>query len=225
MTVFNQRLIAPALGAALSLLAYLGQNVWQVFHVEQITGAIRAADHFGILVGFFLIGVVEATIVLCLYLPGTAIAILLWLSLQPTWFAAAELMACLMAGTLLGFGLSYRAGKVLEKRLPELIGGAHVRRVQTLIERFGLIGVAPVAFHPNNLSFVFAVLGYFRAGRLWAYLAVAAVAQLAWWTLYASAAETISGQTLVTGSNFPLYLVALFAAWFGYELISLRRRT
>src|ERR1700752_2414564 len=143
MTVSNARVIAPAPGLALSLLAYLAQNVWHVFHIEQVTAAIRSAQHAGIMLAFLLIGVVEGTILLCVYLPGTAIAILLWLGLQPTWIEAAELMAGLLAGTLLGFGLSYKAGQVLDQRLPSLVGAAHFRRVQTAIERFGLIGLAP----------------------------------------------------------------------------------
>jgi len=225
MTVLNGRLIAPALGLAVSLLAYFAQNVWHVFHIEQMTAAIRNAEHAGMALAFLLIGIIEGTIVLCIYVPGTAIAILLWLSLQPTWIEAAELMACLLVGTLMGFCLSYKAGQVLGQALPNLIGAAHFRRVQTVIERFGLIGLAPAAFHPNHLSLVFAILGYFRARHVWAYLVVAAVAQPVWWSLYASAAHLISGQAMVTANNFQLYLAALFAVWLLYELAARRRST
>jgi hypothetical protein len=225
MTVLNGRLIAPALGLAVSLLAYFAQNVWHVFHIEQMTAAIRSAEHAGMALAFLLIGIVEGTVLLCVYLPGTAIAILLWLSLQPTWLEATGLMASLLVGTLVGFGLSYKSGQLLDKGLPNLIGAAHFRRTQHVIERFGLIGMAPAAFHPNHLSLVFAILGYFRARNVWAYFIVAAIAQSAWWVLYASAADLIAGQAVVTASNFQLYLAALFGAWLLYELMSGRRRT
>jgi hypothetical protein len=72
--------------------------------------------------------------------------------------------------------------------------------------------------HPNQLALAFAVLGYFKARRFWRYLVVALAAQAAWWTVYASTADLLSRQTVVTGGNFQLYLAGLFAVWFAYEL-------
>jgi hypothetical protein len=80
------------------------------------------------------------------------------------------------------------------------------------------------AFHPNHLAFLFATLGYFEIPRVWLYFVVAVTAQAAWWALYASAADMILRQTLVTGSNFQLFLAALFFIWLVYELISVRSR-
>jgi hypothetical protein len=69
----------------------------------------------------------------------------------------------------------------------------------------------------------FAILGYFRAPSVWRYFAVSAVSQLLWWALYASFADWAARQTMVSSSNFQLYVAALFGIWFVYELFSQRR--
>jgi hypothetical protein len=218
----SKRWIAPLVGVVLSLTAHLVQNVWQIAHIDDLTNAIKGLDHAGVLIGFFLIGVVEGTILLCLYLPGTAVVILLLLGLQPTFAEGIELLAWLMAGTMVGYGASLAAGKALGTRLP-LVGGAYFHRIRSFIDRFGLASFAPASFHPNHLALAFAVLGYFRARRLWLYFVIAAVAQAAWWSLYASLANVIFRQNLVSSSNFQLYLAALFSVWLVYELLSIRQ--
>jgi hypothetical protein len=92
--------------------------------------------------------------------------------------------------------------------------------VQSWIQRYGLVAFVPGAFHPNQLAIGFAILGYFRAPRVWRYFAVAGVAQLVWWGIYASAAELVASQNVVSSSNFQLYVAALFSVWFLYELFS-----
>jgi hypothetical protein len=109
-------------------------------------------------------------------------------------------------------------GRALDRRLPSLIGGAYFRKVQSAVERFGLVSFVPAAIHPNQLAVAFAIIGYFRARRVWAYFVIAVIAQAAWWAVYGSAAELISRQSLVTGNNFQLYLAILFSVWFLYEL-------
>jgi membrane protein DedA with SNARE-associated domain len=220
---FTPRLILPAIGVAVFLLAYLAQNVWNLFHIEDITRAIRDLPYGGLLVGMALLGFVEATIVLCFYLPGTAIVILLLLGMQPSLADAVPLLAALTAGTMLGYGLSLILGVLLQQRLPALVGENYFHKVQSLIARYGLLAFIPSAFHPNQLALAFAILGYFRTRRLGRYFLVAAVAQTVWWGLYLSAAELIAGQTLVSNSNFQLYVAALFSVWFAYELFAPRR--
>jgi len=68
--------------------------------------------------------------------------------------------------------------------------------------------------------FAFAILGYFQAERVWRYFVVAGLAQLVWWSIYASAADLIASQNVVSSSNFQLYVAALFSIWFLYELLS-----
>ena len=219
----SRRLILPGLGVVVFLFAYLAQNVWQIFHIDDITRAIRNLDQLGIVTGMAILGFVEATIVLCFYVPGTAVLIVLLLGMQPGWAQAFPLVAGLTAGTMTGYGTSLLLGQVLQQRLPALVGEAYFRKMQSLIERYGLLAFILGAFHPNQLALGFGVLGYFQAGRVWRYFAVAGAAQLVWWGLYASAADLIGSQNFVSSSNFPLYVAALFLIWLLYELFSPRQ--
>ena len=216
----SPRLILPGLGVIVFLFAYLAQNVWHLFHIDDITRSIRNLDQAGVVAGMALLGFVEATIVLCFYIPGTAVVIILLLGMQPSWAQAWPLLAGLKVGTLLGYAASFVLGRVLQQRLPSLGGEAYFRKVQSWIERYGLVAFVPGAFHPNQLAIGFAVLGYFRAARVWRYFVVAGLAQLVWWSIYASAAELVASQNVVSSSNFQLYVAALFLVWFLYELFS-----
>ena len=216
----SPRLILPGLGVVVFLFAYLAQNVWHLFHIDDITRAIRNLDQAGVVTGMAVLGFVEATIVLCFYIPGTAVVIVLLLGMQPGWAQAWPLVAGLTAGTLLGYAASLVLGRVLQQRLPSLIGEAYFRKMQSWIERYGLLAFVPGAFHPNQLAIGFAILGYFRAARVWRYFVVAGLAQLVWWSIYASAAELVASQNVVSSSNFQLYVAALFSVWFVYELFS-----
>jgi membrane protein DedA with SNARE-associated domain len=216
----SPRLILPGLGVVVFLFAYLAQNVWHLFHIDDITRAIRNLDPAGVVIGMAVLGFVEATIVLCFYIPGTAVVIVLLLGMQPGWAQAGPLVAGLAAGTLLGYAASLVLGRVLQQRLPSLIGEAYFRKTQSWIERYGLVAFVPGAFHPNQLAIGFAILGYFRAARVWRYFVVAGLAQLVWWSIYASAAELVASQNVVSSSNFQLYVAALFSVWFLYELFS-----
>jgi membrane protein DedA with SNARE-associated domain len=216
----SPRLILPGVGVVVFLFAYLAQNVWHLFHIDDITRAIRNLDHAGVVIGMAVLGFVEATIVLCFYIPGTAVVIVLLLGMQPGWAQAWPLVAGLTAGTLLGYAASLVLGRVLQQRLPSLVGEAYFRKMQSWIERYGLAAFVPGAFHPNQLAIGFAVLGYFRAARVWRYFVVAGLAQLVWWSIYASAAELVASQNVVSSSNFQLYVAGLFSVWFLYELFS-----
>lgn len=216
----SPRLILPGLGVVVFLFAYLAQNVWHLFHIDDITRSIRNLDQVGVVAGMALLGFVEATIILCFYIPGTAVVIVLLLGMQPGWAQAWPLLAGLTAGTLLGYAASLVLGRVLQQRLPSLVGEAYFRKVQSWIERYGLVAFVPGAFHPNQLAIGFAALGYFRAARVWRYFVVAGLAQLVWWSIYASAAELVASQNVVSSSNFQLYVAALFSVWFLYELFS-----
>jgi hypothetical protein len=216
----SRRLILPALGVAVFLFAYVAQNVWHLFHIDDITRTLRGLDHAGLVTGMAILGMIEGTIVLCFYVPGTAVVIVLLLGMQPSLAQALPLVAGLMAGTLVGYCLSLLLGKGLQQKLPGLVGEAYFRRVQSLTERYGLLAFVVGAFHPNQLALGFAILGYFRVARTWRYLLVAALAQVAWWGIYASAAELVAGQNLVSTSNFQLYVAGLFAVWLIYELLS-----
>jgi membrane protein DedA with SNARE-associated domain len=218
--ILSRRLILPGLGVVVFLFAYLAQNVWHLFHIDDITRAIRNLDQAGMVIGMAVLGFVEATIVLCFYIPGTAVVIVLLLGMQPGWAQAWPLVAGLMVGTLIGYAASLVLGRVLQQRLPSLIGEAYFRKMQSWIERYGLVAFVPGAFHPNQLAIGFAILGYFRAGRVWRYFIVAGLAQLVWWSIYASAADLITRQNVVSSSNFQLYVAALFSVWFLYELLS-----
>lgn len=216
----SRRLILPGLGIVVFLFAYLAQNVWQLFHIDDITRAIRNLDQAGVVTGMAILGFVEATIVLCFYIPGTAVAIVLLLGMRPGWAQALPLVAGLMVGTLVGYGASLVLGRVLQQRLPALVGEAYFRKMQAWIERYGLLAFVPGAFHPNQLALGFAILGYFRAERVWRYFVVAGLAQLVWWGIYASVADLVASQNVVSSSNFQLYVAALFSVWFLYELFS-----
>jgi len=216
----SPRLILPGLGVVIFLFAYLAQNVWHLFHIDDITRAIRSLDQAGVVTGMAVLGFVEATIVLCFYVPGTAVVIVLLLGMQPGWAQAWPLVAGLTAGTLIGYGASLVLGRVLQQRLPSLVGEAYFHKVQSWIERYGLVAFVVGAFHPNQLAIGFAILGYFRAARAWRYFVVAGLAQLVWWSIYASAAELVASQNVVSTSNFQLYVAATFSVWFLYELFS-----
>jgi hypothetical protein len=216
----SPRLILPFAGMLVFLLAYLAQNVWNLFHVDDITRTIRSFDQTGMVIGMFLLGAIEGTVLLCFYLPGTAVVIVLLLGLQPSWTEAGPLILSLMAGTLAGYGASLGLGRFLQQRLPSLVGEAYFRKVQRFIARYGVLSFVPAAAHPNQLALAFSILGYFRAEGLWRYFLIATAAQVAWWIFYALAAGLFTGQNLVTSSNFQLYVAALFFVWLLYELFS-----
>ena len=215
----SRRLILPGLGIVVFLFAYLAQNVWQIFHIDDITRAIRGLDQAGVVMGMAVLGFVEATIVLCFYVPGTAVVIVLLLGMQPDLAEALPLVAGLSAGTLVGYGASLVLGRVLQQRLPSLVGEAYFHQVQGWIDRYGLAAFVVGAFHPNQLAIGFAILGYFRAQRVWRYFVVAALG-----------ATGVVGHLCVRGrprrqperryraNNFQLYVAAGFAVWFLYEL-------
>jgi membrane protein DedA with SNARE-associated domain len=216
----SRRLILPGIGVIVFLLAHLAQNVWQLFHVDDVATAIRNLDRPGVVSAVAALGLVEATVVLCFYIPGTAVAIVLLLGMQPGWADAFPLIAGLTVGTMTGYIASLVLGRLLQQRLPSLVGEAYFHKVQSLIYRYGLLAFAFGAFHPNQLALSFAVLGYFHVQKVWRYFAVGGVAQLGWWALYGAAAELVAHQSVVSSSNFQLYVAALFGIWFVYELLS-----
>jgi membrane protein YqaA with SNARE-associated domain len=217
---FSRRLILPAVGMAIFLLAYLAQNVWHLFHVDDIARAIRGLGQGGLVLGMVILGIVEGTVLLCFYVPGTAVVIVLLLGLQPSWAEATPLLVGLMAGTMTGYLLSLVLGQILQQRLPALVGERLFHKVQSLIDRYGVASFVLIAIHPNQLAVAFAIVGYFQTGRLWRYFLAAAIFQAVWWVLFAFAAHLFAGQNVVTSSNFQLYVTAVFFAWFVYELFS-----
>src|SRR5262245_5221374 len=216
----SRRLILPGLGIVVFLFAYLAQNVWQIFHIDDITRAIRSFDQAGVVIAMAVLGFIEATIVVCFYVPGTAVVIVLLLGMQPSLLEALPLVSGLTVGTLAGYGVSLVLGRVLQRQLPSLVGEAYFHRVRAWIDRYGLAAFVVGAFHPNQLAVGFAILGYFRAQRVWRYFVVAASSQLVWWSIYASAAGLVASQDFISTSNFQLYVVAGFAVWFLYELFA-----
>ena len=219
----SRRLVPPLFGVAISLLAWYAQNVWHLFHIQDVTDGIRSLDPAGLALALFLIGAIEGAVVICFYLPGTAVVILLLAGLQPSWSEGLPLLAALGAGTLAGYALSVALGQALAQQLPRLVGPAAFARMRGYVERYGLATFAAAAFHPNPSALAFAVVGYLGIRRTGAYFAVAGIAQGVWWALYAIAASTVSRQTAVTGSNFQLVLAGLFAVWLVYELIARRQ--
>ena len=130
-------------------------------------------------------------------------------------------MAGLTVGTMIGYAASLVLGRLLQQRLPSLVGEAYFRKMQSWIERYGLLAFVPGAFHPNQLAIGFAILGYFRARAGLALLCRRAVwRNSSGGALYASAADLVARQNVVSSSNFQLYVAALFSVWFLYELFS-----
>ena len=128
----SRRLILPGLGVVVFLFAYLAQNVWQIFHIDDITRAIRSLDQAGVVPGMAVLGFVEATdraVFLCSRHRRRD---------RAAARDAARLGAGLAAGggadggTLLGYGASLVLGRVLQQRLPSLVGEAYFRKVQSL---------------------------------------------------------------------------------------------
>lgn len=219
----SRRLILPGLGVVVFLFAHVAQNEWYLFQIADITAAIRNLGNAGMVASIAVLGLVEATIVVCFYIPGTAVAIVLLLGMQPSWAEAVPLLAGLSVGTMIGYGASLVLGRLLQQRLPALVGERYFRKMQALIARYGLLAFAFSAFHPNQLAVAFAILGYFRAPGVWRYFVVSGASQLLWWGLYASFADWAARQNMVSSSNFQLYIAALFGIWFMYELFSQRR--
>ena len=166
----SRRLILPGLGVIVFLFAYLAQNVWQIFHIDDITRAIRNLDQAGIVTAMSILGFVEATIVLCFYVPGTKVFIVLLLGMQPGW---AEAFAA-------GRGADCRYHGWLRRK-----SGARPRVAATaaVAGRGGLFPQDPgvdrtlrsARLHPRRVPSQQArgrlrILGYFQAGRVWRYL-------------------------------------------------------
>ena len=167
----SRRLILPGVGVVVFLFAYLAQNVWQLFHIDDITRAIRNLDQAGVVTrhGDARLRRRQPSFSASTC-PGTAVVIVLLLGMQPGWAQALPLVAGLMAGTLVGYGASLVLGRVLQQRLPSLVGEAYFRKVQSLDRALRFACVHPGAFHPKSAGDHFAILGYFRAERVWRYL-------------------------------------------------------
>ncbi|HET7156486.1 MAG TPA: hypothetical protein VFI87_14070, partial [Hyphomicrobiaceae bacterium] len=133
----SRRLILPGLGVIVFLFAHVAQNEWHLFQIADITAAIRNLGYAGMVAGVAVLGLVEATIVVCFYIPGTAVAIVLLLGMQPGWSEAVPLLAALSVGTIIGYGISLFLGGLLQQRLPALVGERYFNKVQALIARYG----------------------------------------------------------------------------------------
>ena len=132
--------------------------------------------------------------------------------MQPGWAEALPLVAGLMVGTMIGYGASLVLGRRVAAT-PAVAGRRSLFPQDAVIDRTatGCSLSCLGAFHPNQLAVGFAILGYFRADRVWRYFVVAGVAQLVWWSIYASAADLVASQNVVSSSNFQLYVAALFS--------------
>ena len=214
------RFLLPLIGFVIALTAYALQNVWGVIDVEALTAFIRTRDTFGIMLCIGALGLIEATVIACLYVPGTAVLIVLLLGLQPTGITALSVLVALNVGTVLGYLVSWLIGRAIQSHLLRLMGETYVAKVKAAIERYGLASLLILSAHPNNLAVAFAVLGMTSAGIAHRYFIVAVAIQSIWWIGFWSIAELFQQQQIVTRSNFYLYLAALFAAWLVYELLA-----
>jgi hypothetical protein len=217
------RLILPLVGLLVALTAYALQTVWGLIDIDALVAFIRSLTVAGLMLCVGVLGLVEATVIACLYLPGTAILIVLFLGLQPTGTTALAVLAALNVGTALGYGASWLVGRAVRSHLFRLMGETYVAKVKAAIERYGLASLLVLAAHPNNLAVAFAVLGVTSAGTALRYFLVSIAVQNIWWLGFWSVAELFFRQQVVTRSNFYLYLAALFAAWLAYELVSRSR--
>ena len=113
-TSHANRLILPLAGLAIALTAYALQNIWEVINVESIAQAVRSLDTAGMLLAIGALAAVEATVIACLYFPGTAILIVLLLALRPTGADAIPILLALNAGTVIGYTASWLIGRSLQ---------------------------------------------------------------------------------------------------------------
>jgi membrane protein DedA with SNARE-associated domain len=218
-----RRYLLPLVGLVIALTVYALQSVWGVINVENVARSIRSLDTASMLLAIGALAVVEATVIACLYFPGTAILIVLLLALHPTGAEAARVLLALNVGTIIGYVISWLIGRAVQAQLPRFMGEAYVDKINALIRRYGLASLLILSSHPNNLALAFAILGMASAGTAFKYFAVAIAIQNVWWLGFAYTAELFSQQPFITQSNFYLYLAAVFAAWLAYELIRQRR--
>ena len=219
------RYILPLIGLTIALTAYVLQNVWGVINVETVARSIRSLDTAGMLLGIGALAVIEGTVIVCLYFPGTAILIVLLLALHLTGAEAIPVLLVLNIGTIIGYIASWLIGRALQSQLPRFMGEAYVGKINALIRRYGLASLLILSSHPNNLALAFAILGVASAGTALRYFVVAVAVQNVWWLGFAYVADLFSNQQFITQTNFYLYLAAAFAAWLTYELISRYRAT
>jgi membrane protein DedA with SNARE-associated domain len=217
------RYILPLIGLTIALTAYALQNVWGVINVDNIAQWIRALPVAGMLLAIGALAAIEGTVIACLYFPGTAILIVLLFALHLSGGEAIQVLLVLNAGTAVGYVASWFIGRAVQSRLLRFMGEVYVRKVDSLIRRYGLASLLILASHPNNLALAFAILGVASTGTALKYFAVAVMVQNVWWLGFASVAELFSQQQVVTQTNFYLYLAALFGAWLAYEVIRARR--
>jgi membrane protein DedA with SNARE-associated domain len=220
-----KRFLLPLIGLSVALTAYALQNIWAVISVEAVAQFIRGHDTPGLLLGIGALAIVEATVIACLYLPGTAILIVLLLALHPTGAEAAKVLLALNMGTVIGYAISWLIGRSVQAQLPRFMGEAYVHKINALIRRYGLASLLILSSHPNNLAIAFAILGMASAGTALRYFAVAVAVQNVWWLGFAYTAELFSQQQFITQTNFYLYLAAVFGAWLAYEIVSHYRAT
>jgi membrane protein DedA with SNARE-associated domain len=224
-TSHANRYVLPLLGLTIALTAYALQSIWEVINVESIARWVRSLDTAGMLLAIGALAVVEATAIVCIYFPGTAILVVLLLALHPTGADAIPILLALNAGTVVGYVVSWLIGRAAHPQLPRFMGEAYVDKINALIRRYGLASLLILSSHPNNLALAFALLGLATAGTALRYFVVAVAVQNVWWLGFAYTAELFSKQSFITQSNFYLYLAAAFGAWLTYEVIRKRRTT
>jgi membrane protein DedA with SNARE-associated domain len=217
------RYILPLIGLTIALTAYALQNVWGVINVDSVAKWIRALPVAGMLAAIAALAVIEGTVIVCLYFPGTAILIVLLFALHLSGGEAIQVLLALNAGTIVGYVASWRIGRAMQSQLPRFMGEVYVRKIDALIRRYGLASLLILSSHPNNLALAFAILGIASTATALKYFVVAVAVQNVWWLGFASVAELFAQQQVVTQTNFYLYLAAIFGAWLAYELIRARR--
>jgi membrane protein DedA with SNARE-associated domain len=217
------RYILPLIGLTIALTAYALQNVWGVINVDSVAKWIRALPVAGMLAAIAALAVIEGTVIVCLYFPGTAILIVLLFALHLSGGEAIQVLLALNAGTIVGYVVSWRIGRAMQSQLPRFMGEVYVRKIDALIRRYGLASLLILSSHPNNLALAFAILGIASTATALKYFVVAVAVQNVWWLGFASVAELFAQQQVVTQTNFYLYLAAIFGAWLAYELIRARR--
>jgi membrane protein DedA with SNARE-associated domain len=217
------RFFLPLIGLTVALTAYALQNVWGLVHVETVATFIRGRDITGMMLCIGVLGLIEATVIACLYLPGTAILIALLVILRPSGATAIAVVLALNAGTALGYAASWLIGRAIQSHLLRFMGETYVAKVKAAIERYGVASLVILAAHPNNLALAFAILGAASVAAAVRYFIVAIALQNVWWLGFASVADLFMHQQVITSTNFYLYLAAVFAAWLAYEIVRRKR--
>ena len=218
------RFIIPILGLALSLCSYLFFYYYKVIDLDSASLFISNGGEAYILLAFFVLVLIESTVAICHYIPGT-VALLILASLpQVQNISLLKLITSAFSGYLVGLTISNYAGVVLGESIKRYMGNAIFSKFQNIVERYGIYSLFLTGFHPNNASSISAIYGVAKGKIDPLVLIVAVAAQLSYAFIAIVLYYWVGFKPDISNGQPQLWLSSFFILWIAFEAIRLWRR-